>query len=131
MNKKLILSIALIGATMVASSTFAYQWNPGVRNTECTDSTRQTEVISMIESSDYVKFKELFGDKWIARKIDSEEKFKKRIELQNAVKSGDMTKSKAIQTELGLGTKKQDWSKSKMWSRWQNKNWQWQNKNTK
>ncbi len=103
---------SLLGVSMVAIgiSTYAYQWNPGTTNPDCTDPARQAEVTKMFETKDYESFKTLYADKWVARKITSEAQFLKFVELHQAGLDGNTNKVNELKAELNLGQKKMDGS---------------------
>ena len=52
----------------------------------------------------------MFKWKGVSRKVDTEVKFYKYIEMRNAYENGDMDTYNSLKTELGLWQKKQDGS---------------------
>lgn len=115
-NKKIILA-SLFGAFALTMwvSTYAYQWNPGVSNSDCTDTERHAAVQEMFKNKDYESFKLLYADKWVMKKITSEEKFLKFAELYQAWKDWNTVKATQLKSELNLGQKKMDWSGKSNW----------------
>lgn len=103
---------SLLGVSMLAIgiSTYAYQWNPGTTNPNCTDTERQAEVTKMFETKNYESFKTLYADKWIARKITSKDQFLKFVELHQAGLEGNTSKVNELKAELNLGQKTMDGS---------------------
>ena len=110
-NKKIMLA-SLLGVSMLAIgiSTYAYQWNPGTTNPNCTDTERQAEVTKMFETKNYESFKTLYADKWIARKFTSKDQFLKFVELHQAGLEGNTSKVNELKAELNIGQKRMDGS---------------------
>ena len=115
-NKKIIMA-SLFGAFALTMwvATYAYQWNPGVSNPDCTDTERHAAVQKMFETKDYESFKTLYADKWVSRRIASEEQFLKFAELYQAWQDWDTAKVAQLKSELNLGQKKMDWSGKMNW----------------
>lgn len=115
-NKKIILA-SLFGAVVftMGVSTYAYQGNPGISNTDCTDTERQAAVQEMFKNKDYESFKALYADKWVMRKITTQDQFLKFAELYTAWKNWDTAKAAQLKSELNLGQKKMNWSGKLNW----------------
>ena len=117
----MIASLLAVGALTVGVATYAYQWNPGVQNPNCNDLKRHAAVEAMFEKWDYDTFKELFADKWVARRITTQSQFEKFVELRKANLDGDTDKVAELRAELNLWQRMRDWSGMKKWMRW---NWE-------
>jgi hypothetical protein len=57
-------------------------------------------------------FKELYADKWITKKITTQDQFLKFVELKNAQIDKDTDKINQLKTELNLD-QKEDWISNK------------------
>jgi len=113
----------------IGMTTYAYQWNPGIMNPNCTDTERQAAVQEMFKKWDYESFKKLYAEKWVMRRIDSAEKFKKFVELRQAKLAGESTKAEKLTTELQLWQKKMDGTWKMNGGKWLNAKqnaWTWQ-----
>lgn len=124
-TNKILVSWLVMSLALIWASTFAFKWNPWLENPNCTDTIRHEQVQKMIESKDYSSFKELFADKPMIQKINTEEKFQKRVALQNASKLWDTATVQKLKTELSLWQRKMDgtWNRSASW-KWM---WMWRN----
>jgi hypothetical protein len=66
----------------------------------------------MFTDKDYDAFKELYADKWITKKITTQDQFLKFVELKNAQIDKDTDKINQLKTELNLD-QKEDWISNK------------------
>ncbi len=131
-NKIMIASLLAVGALTVGVSTFAYQGNPGVANEDCTDTERHEAVVALFEKGDYDSFKEVYADKWVMRRITTEDQFKKFAELREANLNGDTDRVTELKAELNLGQRRMDWNGMKWWMRWNGEGiGQWQHRMNK
>ena len=74
-NKLIIASILGAWVMTIGMTTYAYQWNPGIMNPNCTDTERQAAVQEMFKN-EIMSLSKLYAEKWVMRRIDSAEKFK-------------------------------------------------------
>lgn len=134
-NRFMMASVLAAGVLTLGVSAYAYQWNPGIENPDCTDLERHEAVETAFENHDYQAFLDLYDGKGIAKKITSEDDFNKFIELREASLAGDIDLVNELKTELNLWQWLRDGSGSKglmNWSRQWTWNWQksgmWRNK---
>jgi len=106
----------------IGIATYAYQWNPGTMNPDCTDTERHSAVQAMFEKWDYESFKTLYADKGVMKRIDSAENFEKFAELRKAKLAGDTAKVEKLAAELNLGQKRMDGTGKMNGGKWM---WKW------
>lgn len=121
-NKLMIASILGAWVMTIGIATYAYQWNPGTMNPDCTDTERHSAVQAMFEKWDYESFKTLYADKGVMKRIDSAENFEKFAELRKAKLAGDTAKVEKLAAELNLGQKRMDGTGKMNGGKWM---WKW------
>ena len=127
-NKLIIASILGAWVMTIGMTTYAYQWNPGIMNPNCTDTERQAAVQEMFKN-------EIMSlSKTLCREMSYEKnrlcrKVQKFVELRQAKLAGESTKAEKLTTELQLWQKKMDGTWKMNGGKWLNAKqnaWTWQ-----
>jgi len=100
-----LLSFLLIGWIILGigiPSTFAYDWEVWTQNQNLVDAKRHVLIQTAFELKDYEQFKTAVWENKLFESIDTEEKFKKLIELYEARENWDTERIKELTEELWL-----------------------------
>ncbi len=104
MNKKIILSSALLavlfGATAVYSAQ-AYRGDPNVQCPSCS-AERHDAMKQAFNNNDYRAWKELMGDRGATRVVNADN-FARFAEAHRLAEQGKINEARQIRQELGLG----------------------------
>lgn len=91
-------------AIVTASSASAYRGDPSVKGPDYT-AERHDAMTKAFQNKDYAAWAKLMDGKGRVTKVVNANNFAKFAEAHDLAAKGDLTKSKAIRTELGLGLK--------------------------
>jgi hypothetical protein len=108
MNKRILLTTAgalILGATILAPLTSAYQGNPSVKGPAYSPE-RHEAMTKAFANKNYEEWKALMGERnGRVTQVVTKENFAKFAQAHQLMMEGKVEEAKAIRAELGLGKK--------------------------
>ncbi|MFA5747720.1 MAG: hypothetical protein WC872_01270 [Candidatus Absconditabacterales bacterium] len=104
MKKVIIVSLLVLGG-LISLSTFASQNKIGMTIFDSKDPVKMQAIQTALTNKDYSTWISLMSGNLdnMLKKIDTQEKFNKFVDMHNAMLSGDIATAKKLSDELGVG----------------------------